>query len=290
MKNKKIKKIVLFAAVVITAAANILICAPIRAQAFVYIDNTTQSALNVNDTTVLYNINIPIIGGKGASPTIYINTRTDAGYYSLLNNYIHIFGDSKLLIYSVVLLDKLRIYADVNDIIYGESVSVDYDITVSTTHRLYITYYITLQDQKTMVSVDVNGDMRTIIAHNYGIGALVNNNVIYNTLLTDDLTTALNLNSIKSEDKASYAIGLVSELTIAALRKRLQTQTYAQGYAAGVAAAETTNTMSWLQGIWAGLDDCLSIEILPNFKLWYLIGLPVSLSLLFFVLKIIRGN
>lgn len=289
LKNYKlvIKPLIICASLLFIVAQ--LLIPQSTALAYVYVDNNADNIIPIKSSTILYNIDIPITGGAGNSPALYINCRAQAGHYSEIDR-IHIFGDSKLLIYTEVKLNVLTIHADVNDITYGASYSVDYNITVSTLNNIYIIYYLTIEENKLVVGCEVNGDYRQLITSKpYGLGILSNNKITY-SCIDYDLETALDLNEIKNSSYISYGIGLISRLMIASLEKRSQTTTYAQGYSEGVAAAETTNTMEWLQTIWTGLDTCLSIEILPNFKLWYLIGLPVSLSLLFFILKLIRGN
>jgi len=288
-KNYKlvIKPLIICAALLFIVAQ--LLIPQSTALAYVYFDNISSGIIPITKYTLLNNIDIPITGGAGASPTLYINIRATQGHYSEIDR-IHIFGDSKLLIYTEVKLNVLTIHADINDMTYGASYSVDYDITVSTLPNIYIIYYITIEANKLYVGVEVNGNYKQVISpKEYGLGILSDNTILYNCI-DYDLNTALDLAVINQSTKVSYGIGLISRILITSLELRAQTTTYSQGYNAGVAAAETTNTMAWLQTIWTGLDTCLSIEILPNFKLWYLVGLPVSLSLLFFILKLIRGN
>ena len=69
-----------------------------------------------------------------------------------------------------------------------------------------------------------------------------------------------------------------------------QYDTYNSGYNIGynVGVDFGTTSTKWIQSVFGAVDDILQVEILPNFKLWYLIGIPLLFSAVIFVFKILR--
>lgn len=69
-----------------------------------------------------------------------------------------------------------------------------------------------------------------------------------------------------------------------------QYDTYNSGYNIGYNEGVEFGTTStkWIQSVFGAVDDVLQVEILPNFKLWYLIGIPLLFSAVIFVFKILR--
>lgn len=61
------------------------------------------------------------------------------------------------------------------------------------------------------------------------------------------------------------------------------------GYADGFdESASGTFSIEWLSAIFNPVSELFSIEIIPNFKLWYIIAVPLIISLIIAVLKILR--
>ena len=58
------------------------------------------------------------------------------------------------------------------------------------------------------------------------------------------------------------------------------------GYSEGMHFS--TSSTNWIKSVFNAVDSVLQIEILPNFKLWYLIGIPLLFSAVIFVFKILR--
>ena len=64
---------------------------------------------------------------------------------------------------------------------------------------------------------------------------------------------------------------------------------YKEGYKTGVTdTSATINEQTWLTSIFKTIDTCLSIEIFPKFKIWYLISIPVMFALVRFVISFFR--
>lgn len=64
---------------------------------------------------------------------------------------------------------------------------------------------------------------------------------------------------------------------------------YNEGYQNGTKdMSATINEQTWLTSIFKTIDTCLSIEIFPKFKLWYLISIPIMFALVRFVISFFR--
>ena len=61
---------------------------------------------------------------------------------------------------------------------------------------------------------------------------------------------------------------------------------YSIGYSEGMHFS-TTST-NWIKSVFNAVDSVLQIEILPNFKLWYIIAIPLMFGCVLFVFKILR--
>ena len=61
---------------------------------------------------------------------------------------------------------------------------------------------------------------------------------------------------------------------------------YSIGYSEGMHFS-TTST-NWIKSVFNAVDSVLQIEILPNFKLWYVIAIPLLFGCVLFVFKILR--
>ena len=61
---------------------------------------------------------------------------------------------------------------------------------------------------------------------------------------------------------------------------------YAIGYSEGMHFS--TSSTNWIESVFDAVDSVLQIEILPNFKLWYIIAVPLLFSCVLFVFKILR--
>ena len=61
---------------------------------------------------------------------------------------------------------------------------------------------------------------------------------------------------------------------------------YNIGYSEGMHFS--TSSTNWIKSVFNAVDSVLQIEILPNFKLWYIVAIPLLFSCVLFVFKILR--
>lgn len=61
---------------------------------------------------------------------------------------------------------------------------------------------------------------------------------------------------------------------------------YSIGYSEGMHFS--TSSTNWIESVFKAVDSVLQIEILPNFKLWYIVAIPLLFGCVLFVFKILR--
>lgn len=61
---------------------------------------------------------------------------------------------------------------------------------------------------------------------------------------------------------------------------------YTIGYSEGMHFS--TSSTNWIKSVFKAVDSVLQIEILPNFKLWYIVAIPLLFGCVLFVFKILR--
>lgn len=61
---------------------------------------------------------------------------------------------------------------------------------------------------------------------------------------------------------------------------------YQIGYSEGMHFS--TSSTNWIKSVFNAVDNVLQIEILPNFKLWYIVAIPLLFGCVLFVFKILR--
>ena len=61
---------------------------------------------------------------------------------------------------------------------------------------------------------------------------------------------------------------------------------YNIGYSEGMHFS--TSSTNWIKSVFDAVDNILQVEILPNFKLWYIIAIPLLFGCVLFVFKILR--
>lgn len=61
---------------------------------------------------------------------------------------------------------------------------------------------------------------------------------------------------------------------------------YQIGYSEGMHFS--TSSTNWIQSVFNAVDNILQIEILPNFKLWYIVAIPLLFGCVLFVFKLLR--
>lgn len=61
---------------------------------------------------------------------------------------------------------------------------------------------------------------------------------------------------------------------------------YQIGYSEGMHFS--TSSTNWIKSVFNAVDSILQIEILPNFKLWYIVAIPLLFGCVLFVFKLLR--
>lgn len=61
---------------------------------------------------------------------------------------------------------------------------------------------------------------------------------------------------------------------------------YQIGYSEGMHFS--TSSTNWIKSVFKAVDSILQIEILPNFKLWYIVAIPLLFGCVLFVFKLLR--
>ena len=94
------------------------------------------------------------------------------------------------------------------------------------------------------------------------------------------------------QSQYDWSIGYVSDVIFQSSRTIASAGSYQSGYDTGLALgqSQSAEVSAWtiFENIWTGLDVIMSVEILPNFKLWYLVGLPLATSLILWIVGLFR--
>ena len=139
----------------------------------------------------------------------------------------------------------------------------------------------TLASGKYIYNFETNGyyDQYGVVPRIISFSHLFNTNNLYEEVVYNE--SATNTSSFYFYD---FIINNATEFTTE------QYDTYNSGYNIGynVGVDFGTSSTQWIKSVFSAVDDILQIEILPNFKLWYLIGIPLLFSAVIFVFKILR--
>lgn len=139
----------------------------------------------------------------------------------------------------------------------------------------------TLTSGKYIYNFKTNGyyDQYGVVPRIISFSYLFNTNNLYEEIVYNE--SATNTASFYFYD---FIINNATEFTTE------QYDTYNSGYNIGynVGVDFGTTSTKWIQSVFGAVDDILQVEILPNFKLWYLIGIPLLFSAVIFVFKILR--
>ena len=139
----------------------------------------------------------------------------------------------------------------------------------------------TLASGKYIYNFETNGyyDQYGVVPRIISFSHLFNTNNLYENIVYNE--NATNTASLYFYD---FIINNATEFTTE------QYDTYNSGYNIGynVGVDFGTTSTKWIQSVFGAVDDILQVEILPNFKLWYLIGIPLLFSAVIFVFKILR--
>lgn len=139
----------------------------------------------------------------------------------------------------------------------------------------------TLASGKYIYNFETNGyyDQYGVVPRIISFSHLFNTNNLYEKIVYNE--NATNTASFYFYD---FIINNATEFTTE------QYDTYNSGYNIGynVGVDFGTTSTKWIKSVFGAVDDILQVEILPNFKLWYLIGIPLLFSAVIFVFKILR--
>lgn len=129
--------------------------------------------------------------------------------------------------------------------------------------------------------ININNSLNNLVVtniYNWGNIPYYNGALNYFTR-THEIQVTLSSNS----DKASYSNGF-NDGKIDGFNDG-----YKEGYKTGVKdTSATINEQTWLTSIFKTIDTCLSIEIFPKFKIWYLVSIPIMFALVRFVISFFR--
>ena len=139
----------------------------------------------------------------------------------------------------------------------------------------------TLTSGKYIYNFQTNGyyDQYGVVPRIISFSHLFNTNNLYEKIVYNE--NATNTASFYFYD---FIINNATEFTTE------QYDTYNSGYNIGynVGVDFGTSSTKWIKSVFSAVDDVLQVEILPNFKLWYLIGIPLLFTAVVFVFKILR--
>lgn len=108
----------------------------------------------------------------------------------------------------------------------------------------------------------------------------------YQGLFEDNIRLNNNILDLEQEIDGLEEEKYFLELEIERLEEQLSNSSYQQGFQDG--QEEAFNILNFMRSILQMVDSVLSIEILPYIQLWYIVGIPIILSIVDFVLKRFR--
>lgn len=119
---------------------------------------------------------------------------------------------------------------------------------------------------------------------------MINDTLKHNYIITHvKKIDAINLNAFNSNVTHQGSISRdILNITKEGLTTAAQNE-YNRGYKDGVANGQASaGEIPWLVSVFNSIDKCLSIEIFPGLKLWYVVAIPIVFSLIAFVLSFFR--
>lgn len=270
------------------------------AAAYVYTDNTSGYIIPIGTNTIVEDI--PIYASAGNGRALCLSGRSSVGYASEILNTTYYFSLDSMKtathFYALYIIGYLNsIVFQLSEIYYSGGVggivySHQFDITPSTTAIRYSVFFLT----------NTNGATLSII---------INNQIVYTPQYLSSVqldnasyghkyylgyafdTGAINTSIYDGNSHSDWGIGYVNNISNSSIREIAAAGTYATGYQAGldagIAQAEDVNAWTMVGNIWSAMDGIMSIEILPNFKLWYIIGIPLASALIAWIVKMFRG-
>ena len=186
-------------------------------------------------------------------------------------------------------------YRDFPNLYYGQTYLNK--IMLNDTGRIHFndfsyTYYAQYYNSKNNIYVDYTSksikpyDSRKMTEGTITINdSLKSNYIITNVKKLDALSLdAFNDNFVNQDSISKDILNITKEgLTTASQNE------YNRGYKDGVANGQASaGEIPWLVSVFNSIDRCLSIEIFPGLKLWYVVAIPIIFSLIAFVLSFFR--
>lgn len=108
----------------------------------------------------------------------------------------------------------------------------------------------------------------------------------YQGLFEDNIRLNNNILDLEQDIDELEEEKYLLELEIEELEEKLANSGYTQGFKDG--QKDAFNILNFMRSILKTVDSVLSIEILPYIKLWYIVGIPIILSIVDFILKRFR--
>lgn len=108
----------------------------------------------------------------------------------------------------------------------------------------------------------------------------------YQGLFEDNIRLNNNILDLEQDIDELEEEKYLLELEIEELEEKLANSGYTQGFKDG--QKDAFNILNFMRSILKTVDSVLSVEILPYIKLWYIVGIPIILSIVDFILKRFR--
>lgn len=288
------------AAVILIAGAALIFPARQTASANVYLDNVGINNLSLGYSTDINNILTVTPLNTGVVPYWTARASAGAGAYVLNKRWVLQRSDITAVRYEIWIIGTVNtVGVELYNVItiggeteYTALYSKSYNITPSTTSITY-SWYLAARDSASSFVFVVNGN----VSQAGSLGIYLEDGVThkFNVSMYDALEggNIVNTSVYNSQSTRDIGAGYVNENLYNNLRAAGQLGSYQSGYDLGYItgnnAAEQASTWTVLQTIWVGMDTIMQTEILPNFKLWYLVGLPLASGLITWIVGMFRG-
>lgn len=303
MRAKK-RKIITAAAkvaavVVLIGCALILPIGSLTAGAYVYVDNTTSNIIPVGSNTLINDIVVKAAGDSGIA--LYVGGRAAAGYASNILNTTYYFSQKPnetatryFCVDILGTLNNITIQARILDYVNpspGIIWTQTWNIESATTAIRYMVV-LNMDTNGTTITTLLNGNAAR--SGGYLDDSILDNGTTHNVYMSYANSGGVISSALyNGQSKYDWSVGYLSALANASLREAAAKGSYQSGYDTGLALgqAQSAEVSAWtiFENIWTGLDVIMSVEILPNFKLWYLVGLPLATSLILWIVGLFRG-
>lgn len=286
------------AVVVLIGCALILPIGSLTAGAYVYVDNTAGNTLAVGSNTLIEDIVINAEGSTGICS--YVGARANVGYASQILNtsyYLSVKPFNEATRFAIINiignLNNVTIQVGVIDFINPAPGIVwehTWGITPSTTA---IRYTLIWRAGTTGFSITATVNGSSAITTSALTDIVLDTSPTHKYYMSYIDSDAISSARYNGQSQYDWSIGYVSDVIFQSSRAIASAGSYQSGYDAGLALGQSQSeeVSAWtiFENIWTGLDVIMSVEILPNFKLWYLVGLPLATSLILWIVGLFRG-